>query len=281
MEDDDFDEAEYLRAVSTPRKHTLGTTLDEFGAQQLRALLTAGPDAFSEEFDGDPYDAAHLLQCYDLASLLGWDEQALVDAATMNQGGEECRIGWGGEPLEAVKRRVQLAMKAESAPDVLRPIDGALLLHRAGLKLDYYLREAVVLETCGADDFTERDAPLVRKLLGIPAKALGAHVTAIVDCSTLDASSWAGRESTPAPVAGPVDSDEDSVHRQDRRLARLVELGDDMREIAGGAWHTVARNGSLAKLIREEVIRQRPMRHERTEYERQENGRASHRARIT
>ncbi len=46
--------------------------------------------------------------------------------------------------------------------------------------------------------------------------------------------------------------------RQDRRLKRLRELGDDMREI-DGSWQTTSRSGALAALEREERERGSPM----------------------
>ena len=46
--------------------------------------------------------------------------------------------------------------------------------------------------------------------------------------------------------------------RQDRRLSRLRELGDDMKQV-GASWQTVRRNGAMAALEREEAAAGKPM----------------------
>jgi hypothetical protein len=55
-----------------------------------------------------------------------------------------------------------------------------------------------------------------------------------------------------------VEKVEDPKARQDRRLKRLRELGDDMRQV-GDSWQTISRNGALAALEREEREHGRPM----------------------
>lgn len=50
---------------------------------------------------------------------------------------------------------------------------------------------------------------------------------------------------------------EDAAGRQRRRLARLRELGGDMRR-AGAVWQCSGRRGALAELVREEAAAGRP-----------------------
>lgn len=70
------------------------------------------------------------------------------------------------------------------------------------------------------------------------------------------------RNEAPDTSAGPASlsaSTEDPNERRRRRLARLRELGGDMRRSGEGAWQMTVVRGALAALVREEAAAGRPM----------------------
>lgn len=183
MAPDDFDDDAYINTAGMgPRLPVQAKDLLQgLSSQILRSLLVAAPGDIPEEFGCSPDEAAVALDCCELAELPGWDEAALIDAATVG-GNEEERVMWGHESRDRLARRISLAMKAEKAPEVMTPADGVLLLRRAGIKVFHQLLDAVAWLQLGSD----ATLPNYRLLKGIaePQQTAPATDTA-----------------TPAPVA--------------------------------------------------------------------------------
>ena len=87
------------------------------------------------------------------------------------------------------------------------------------------------------------------------AQAEMAHATAIADSASRGEHDDLSKAPTSPPeVASVKETNED---RQDRRLARLQELGSD-RVTSGAGWKASGRRGALAKLAAEEAAAGRP-----------------------
>lgn len=110
-----------------------------------------------------PDEAVQSLRYAELAELRVWGIDEMAEAPIRGQSSSE----------DALRRRINMAMKAEGCPDYLHPADAVLLMERSGLMLSSELRDAVVCmstRTYGEDlsEFSLEDENRLRRLLGKP-----------------------------------------------------------------------------------------------------------------
>lgn len=164
--EDDFDQADYEaraglghhpRLSAIQAKDMLG-----IGGDIVRCMLAAKDyDELQDQYGLLPEGARLSLQCAELAELVAWDEQALIEVATVWQ----ASIG-ASEEIERISRRVRLAAKAELAGGVVRPVQGLLLLTAANVHVFHELRDAVLANLTDADWIEAAGAGLLGEVSG-------------------------------------------------------------------------------------------------------------------
>ena len=131
----------------------------------VRDMLTHDRDALHDTYGIRPDEAAQSLRYVELAELMAWGIEEMQEAAE----GVPNQVSSN----EALRRRINMAMRAEAVADVLHPGDAVLLLERSGLILPTELREAVVFISAGSrapsENFSDEDENRLRRLLGRPA----------------------------------------------------------------------------------------------------------------
>ena len=113
----------------------------------------------------DEQGARLSLCCAELATLPVWDAEALLEAATVyvvHSGHAD--DGEIAVSTDRVKRRIRLALLAESAASVMKPAEGVMLLHRAGIRVFHELIDAVAVQALNGSE----PEKTYRRLKGIP-----------------------------------------------------------------------------------------------------------------
>ncbi|SFU93913.1 hypothetical protein [Pseudoduganella namucuonensis] len=195
------------------------------GAILVRDMLIHDHDALHEMYGLRPDEAAQALRFVELAELRSWgvDEMLEVVSTVPNQATNEA----------ALRRRVVMAMKAETGADFIHPGDAVLLLERSGLMLSTELREAVTLMSIrfsGPEGFSLDDENRFRRLRGrLPFPVEDTSTTADEKCT----SSAGGTAGTPVPAAPPPPV----VHRTKSRVRLLDTEIKRAWEAVGSADH--------------------------------------------
>lgn len=131
----------------------------------VRDMLTHDHDALYDTYGIRPDEAVQSLRYVELAELRAWGIEQMLEAV---EGVPNQAYGDG-----ALRRRIDMAMRAEAVAEVIHPGDAVLLLERSGLMLPDELREAVVFMSAGShapsENFSDEDENRLRRLLGRPA----------------------------------------------------------------------------------------------------------------
>lgn len=195
-------------------------------------------------------------------------------------------LSLGGDGSIEIEKRMQ-ALLGGPAVEAWSPA-GLFLVSPSGniwaALVELYIRDVSVdhtiqIEGLGGEQWppvtiTKRYVPLHELPTGAVVVARPAELTALVETLQLLA-----RDQVPAPPAAKVQraqflkvvhddamrdpwagaaGSESPQQRRERRLARLRELGGDLRQ-AGTGWQTWGKRGALAALVREEAAAGRPM----------------------
>ena len=90
---------------------------------------------------GTPEEGELMVRCYELAAMEMWDDQALLEAATVD--GINAGFTRAGEDPERIRRKIAIAMSSNSAPAYMPPPAGIKLLYRLGVMVFDELEETV------------------------------------------------------------------------------------------------------------------------------------------
>lgn len=128
----------------------------------VRDMLAHDRDALYDTYGIQPDEAAQSLRYVELAELRAWGIEEMQEAVN----GVPNQASGDG----ALRRRINMAMRAEGGADVIHPGDAVLFLERSGLMLPTELREAVVFMSAGSrmpnGKFSCEDENRLRQLLG-------------------------------------------------------------------------------------------------------------------
>ncbi len=208
IESDDYEPEDYIQRAGaggpaiqpTQAKDMMGIT----GVIVRDYAENGMTDQLRHDYGVNEDEAWLSLKCADLATLPAWDAEALLDAATayLTHGREmAARYGYtieGNIPegVERVKRRIRLAMLAEKTPDVMSPLDGVLLLRRAGIDVFHELLDAVAAIQLDSDDWQHNYRLL--KGLAEPKQTVPSTCIAPAQNTATPALVVAGNEPVPA-----------------------------------------------------------------------------------
>jgi hypothetical protein len=189
-----------LCAPSTKAKDMLGLT-----SQIIRDLLTNGCfDDLQDVYGISPAAAARSLHYVELAELRAWGIDEMIEACVTGQSSTD----------KGLRRRIIMAMKAESTADYIDPADAVLLLERARLMLVSELRDAVAANIgySGFADSAEESLEDWNRMLKLAGKP------ALTD---EQAQAWLSEDNLPIrndPALGDAEKHQSKASLQDRAI---------------------------------------------------------------